>query len=110
MTSEPQARYYRRALGLFAGYVVVGIVVAVILLLAITDANAGYPSLFFAGAFAAAFAASLAGATKRSASRNRPGSSRPRKRIGDSPAGTRDSRIGREREDGGGKDIERRKV
>ena len=47
-------RHYRVAFWLFGGYFLLGVIVAVVLLLAITDANAGYPSLFFAGVFAAA--------------------------------------------------------
>ncbi len=52
--SDRRTRYYRWALGLFGGYLIFGIVLAVILLTTITDANAGYPALFFGGLFAAA--------------------------------------------------------
>lgn len=51
---EPRTRYYRWVIGLFVGYLVCGIVLAVVLYLSITDANAGYPALFFGGLFAAA--------------------------------------------------------
>jgi len=43
MAGEPQARYYRWAIGLFAGYLTLAIVVAAILLATINDVNAGYP-------------------------------------------------------------------
>jgi hypothetical protein len=52
--SELQTRYYRWALGLFGGYLIFAVVVAVILLATINDINAGYPALFFGGLYAAA--------------------------------------------------------
>jgi hypothetical protein len=50
---EGRTRYYRWVLGLFGGYLIGGVVLAVILLLSITDANAGYPALFFGSIFVA---------------------------------------------------------
>jgi hypothetical protein len=52
--SEHQTRCYRWALGLFGGYLIFAVVVAVILLATINDINAGYPALFFGGLYAAA--------------------------------------------------------
>ncbi|HTO45127.1 MAG TPA: hypothetical protein VML56_13705 [Burkholderiales bacterium] len=73
LASDRRTRYYRWAFGLFGGYLVFGVVLAIVLLAAITDANAGYPSLFFAGAFALAgvpvFAACAALAVKSLAKR-----------------------------------------
>lgn len=42
-------RYYRWAFGLFGGYFAIAVVLAVVLLATITDANAGLPALFFGG-------------------------------------------------------------
>ena len=50
---EGRTRYYRWVLGLFGGYLIGGVVLAVILLLSITDTNVGYPALFFGGIFVA---------------------------------------------------------
>jgi hypothetical protein len=52
--SERRTRYYRWALGLFGGYLISAVVVAVILLATINDVNAGYPALFFGALYAAA--------------------------------------------------------
>lgn len=46
-------RYYRWALSLFGGYAIFGVVVLAVLLVSITDANAGYPALFFGALFMA---------------------------------------------------------
>jgi len=56
MTGERQTRYYRWAIGLFAGYLILAVVVAAILLATINDVNAGYPALFFGGLYAVAAA------------------------------------------------------
>ena len=44
---------YRWAFGLFGGWLVCGVVLAVVLLASITGANAGYPALFFGALFMA---------------------------------------------------------
>jgi hypothetical protein len=54
--SEGQTHYYRWAIGLFAGYLVLAVIVAAILLVTINDVNAGYPALFFGGLYALAAA------------------------------------------------------
>lgn len=50
---EGRTCYYRWVFGVFGGYLIGGVVLAVILLASITDANAGYPALFFGGVFLA---------------------------------------------------------
>jgi drug/metabolite transporter superfamily protein YnfA len=52
--SDSHTRYYRWALGLFGGYLIFAVVVALVLLATINDVNAGYPALFFGGLYAAA--------------------------------------------------------
>ena len=44
-------RCYRWVFGLFGGWLICAVVLAVVLLVSITDANAGYPALFFGGLF-----------------------------------------------------------
>jgi hypothetical protein len=44
-------RCYRWAFGLLWGWLICGVVLAVVLLASITDVNAGYPALFFGGLF-----------------------------------------------------------
>ena len=44
---QSQTCYYRWVLRLFGGYLIGGVILVVILLASITDANAGYPALFF---------------------------------------------------------------
>ena len=46
-------RFRRRALRLFVGHLLLAAVTLIVLLVGITDANAGYPALFFAGILAA---------------------------------------------------------
>ena len=48
------APFRRRALRLFWGHAALLVVAVVLLLLSITDANAGYPALFFGGLVVAA--------------------------------------------------------
>lgn len=42
-------RYYRWVFGMLGAYVIGVVVLVIVLLLSITDANAGYPALFFGG-------------------------------------------------------------
>jgi|KBSMisStandDraft_5_1062788.scaffolds.fasta_scaffold451673_2 hypothetical protein len=51
--AERRRLYYRWVFWLFGGWLGCGVVVAVVLLATITDANAGYPALFFGGLFLA---------------------------------------------------------
>ena len=53
MTKLQRPRWRRRALRLFWGHAAIVAVAAVVLLVTITDANAGYPALFFGGLVAA---------------------------------------------------------
>jgi len=48
---ERRTRCYRWAFGLLGGWLICGVVLAVVLLATITDVNAGYPALFFGGLF-----------------------------------------------------------
>jgi len=68
---QRRRRLYRWAFGLLGGWLICGVILAAVLLASITDANAGYPALFFGALFMATAApvciacAILAGASLR---------------------------------------------